>query len=127
MGRRLAEAGCVLVTGGLGGVMEAASRGAAEAGGTVLGIVPDADPESANAWVELVIATGIGDARNAVLTNTAEAFVAVGGAYGTLSEIAFALKRGKRVVSLGSWDVDPAVQKANSPADAVDKILVSGG
>ncbi len=104
--------------------MEAASRGAAEAGGTVLGIVPDADPESANAWVELVIATGIGDARNAVLTNTAEAFVAVGGAYGTLSEIAFALKRGKRVVSLGSWDVDPAVQKANSPADAVDKILV---
>lgn len=123
VGRRLAEAGCVVLTGGLGGVMEAASRGAAEAGGLVVGVVPGADPGSANPHVTLAIATGMGDARNAILANSAEAFLAVGGAYGTLSEIAFALERGKPVVSLGSWDVDPAVEKADSPAQAVERLL----
>ncbi len=115
--------GCVLLTGGLGGVMEAASRGAAEAGGTVVAVVPGADPASANAWVAIPIASGMGDARNAILANSAEAFVAVGGSYGTLSEIAFALKRGKRVVALGSWDVDPAVEQFESAAEAVRRIL----
>jgi uncharacterized protein (TIGR00725 family) len=91
VGRLCAERGCVVVTGGLGGVMEAAARGATEAGGETLGILPGAAPESANAWIRLAVATGTGDARNAVIANTAEAFVAVGGAHGTLSEIAFAL------------------------------------
>lgn len=123
VGRLLAEADCVLLTGGLGGVMEAASRGAAEAGGTVVAVVPGADPGSANAWVAIPIASGMGDARNAILANSAEAFVAVGGSYGTLSEIAFALKRGKRVVALGSWEVDPAVEQFQSAAQAVSRIL----
>ncbi len=123
VGRLLAEAGCVIVTGGLGGVMEAASRGAREAGGLVVGVLPGARPEEANPHVAVAIASGMGDARNAILANTAEAFVAVGGAHGTLSEIAFALKRGKRVVSLGSWDVDPAIVKAGSPEEAVRLVL----
>lgn len=119
VGRRLAERGCIVLTGGLGGVMEAASRGAAEAGGLVVGLLPTPDPSDANAHVALAIATGVGEARNAILANTADALIAVGGGYGTLSEIAFALKRGKRVVSLGSWDVDPAIRSARSPVEAV--------
>ncbi len=101
----------------------AASRGAHEAGGLVIGVLPGSLPAEANPYVSVAVATGLGDARNAVLANTAEAFIAVGGAYGTLSEIAFALKRGKRVVSLGSWDVDPAVLHADSPDDAVRRLL----
>jgi len=123
VGRLLAERGCTVVNGGLGGVMEAASRGAAAAGGLVIGILPGPAREAANAWVTVAIATGMGDARNAILANTADAFVAVGGEYGTLSEIAFALKRGKRVVALGSWDVDPAVVRAGTPAEAVARVL----
>lgn len=123
VGRLLAEAGCVLISGGLDGVMAAASQGAHEAGGLVIGVVPGSSPEEANAYVRVAIATGIGDARNVILVNSAEAFVAVGGAYGTLSEIAFALKRGKRVVSLGSWDVDPAVLRARTPEEAVRLVL----
>lgn len=123
VGRLLAEAGCVVLSGGLGGVMEAASRGAHEAGGLVVGVLPGASPDSANAYVGVAIASGMGDARNAILANTAEAFIAVGGAYGTLSELAFALKRGKRVVSLGSWNVDPKVLLARDPAEAVKLLL----
>lgn len=123
VGRLLAEAGCAVLTGGLGGVMEAASRGAAEAGGTVLGVLPGADPGGANAWVAIPIASGMGDARNAIIANSAEAFVAVGGSYGTLSEIAFALKRGKRVVAIGSWDVDPIVEQFETAAEAVRRVL----
>ncbi len=123
VGRLLAAAGCVLITGGLDGVMAAASQGAHEAGGLVIGVVPGSSPEEANAYVRVAIATGIGDARNVILANSAEAFVAVGGAYGTLSEIAFALKRGKRVVSLGSWDVDPAMLRARTPEEAVRLVL----
>lgn len=119
VGRLLAQAGCVLITGGLEGVMVAASRGAHEAGGLVIGVLPGSFPAEANPYVSVAVATGLGDARNAVLANTAEAFIAVGGAYGTLSEIAFALKRSKRVVGLGTWDVDPAVLKASSPEEAV--------
>lgn len=123
VGRRLAERGCVVVTGGLGGVMEAASRGAREAGGRVVGILPGADPREANPWVELAIATGMGDARNAILANTAEAFVAVAGGYGTLSEMAFALKRGKRVVSLHAIAGDVPVERAASAEEAVSLVL----
>jgi len=123
VGRRLAEAGCTVVTGGLGGVMEAASRGASEAGGLVVAVLPGSDPAEATPWAGVVVATGMGDARNAILANTAEAFVAVAGSHGTLSEIAFALKRGKRVVGLATWDVDPAVLVAADPAEAVALVL----
>ena len=123
VGRLLAERGCAVLTGGLGGVMEAASRGAREAGGLVLGLLPGADPAEANPHVAVAIATGMGEARNVILANTAECFVAVGGSYGTLSEIAFALRRGKRVVSLGSWQVDPAILSARTAEEAVELAL----
>lgn len=123
VGRLLAERGCTLITGGLGGVMEAASRGAAEAEGLVIGVLPGPDPAAANEWVEIPIATGMGDARNTILANSAEAFLAVGGSHGTLSEIAFALKRGKRVVALGSWEVDPKIIVASTPEEAVERAL----
>jgi len=120
VGRLLAGRGCVVATGGLGGVMAAAARGAREAGGLVLGILPGASPAGANPYVDLAVATGAGDARNAILCNTAEAFVAVGGSYGTLSEIALALKRGKRVVALDSWEhEDLPVLRARTPEEAV--------
>ena len=123
VGRLLAEAGCVIVTGGLGGVMEAASRGAREAGGLVVGILPTDSASHANPHVDVPIVTAMGDARNAIIANTAEAFIAVAGSYGTLSEIAFALKRRKTVVTLGSWDVDKRIRKASSPKEAVEFVL----
>ncbi|MEM7311473.1 MAG: TIGR00725 family protein [Planctomycetota bacterium] len=123
VGRLLAERGCVLISGGMGGVMEAASQGAAEAGGLVVGVLPGPSPTGGNPHLGLAIATGMGEARNVILANTAEAFVAVAGSYGTLSEVAFALKRGKTVVSLGSWEIDPAVRPAASPEEAVELVL----
>lgn len=103
IGRLLAEAGAVVLTGGRGGVMEAASRGANLAGGLTVGILPGDDASQANPWVGLPIVTGLGEARNAVLMRTAEAVIAVGGEYGTLSEIAFALKFGRPVIGIHTW------------------------
>jgi uncharacterized protein (TIGR00725 family) len=123
VGRRLAESGCAVLTGGLGGVMQAASRGANEAGGLVIGVLPGGLPEEANPWVDVAIATGMGDARNVVIASTAEAFVAVSGAWGTLSEIAFALRRGKPVVSLGSWAEGLPVRVAGSAEEAVRLVV----
>jgi hypothetical protein len=123
VGRRLAEAGLVVVTGGLGGVMEAASAGAREAGGLVVGILPGSRPGEANPAVDVAVASGLGDARNAVIANTADGFVAVGGAFGTLSEIAFALKRGKPVVSLGSFERGLPVHAVSTPEEAVRRLL----
>ena len=103
VGGRLAEAGAVVVCGGLGGVMEAASRGAAQAGGTVLGIVPWDTPSKANPHCTHVIATGVGEARNLAVVASGEAVIAIGGEWGTLSEIGHARKLGRTVVALRSW------------------------
>jgi len=105
VGRLIARAGAVVVCGGLGGVMEAASRGAREEGGFVVGILPGGSPADANAWVDVPIATGLGYARNSLVVMNADAVVAVDGEYGTLSEIAYGLIHGKRVVGLGTWEV----------------------
>jgi len=123
VGRRVAASGLVLVTGGLGGVMEAASAGAREGGGLVIGILPGVSPRDANAEVEVAVATGLGDARNAVIANTADGIVAVAGSWGTLSEIAFALKRGKPVVSLGSFENGLPVHPARTAEEAVRVLL----
>jgi len=123
VGRRLAEANVVVATGGLGGVMEAASRGARRADGIVVGVLPASRPEVANAYVDVAIATGMGEARNVVLVNSCDAFVAISGGYGTLSEIALALRRKKKVVALDTWDVDPAVLKATTAEQAVELVL----
>jgi len=124
LGRLLAGQGCAVLTGGRGGVMLAASRGAAQAGGLTIGILPGADPSDANEFVQVPIATGLGEARNAIIVRAAAAVIAVGKGLGTLSEVALARKFGKPVVSLGSWhDVDPAIQQANTPEQAVDLAL----
>lgn len=101
LGRALAEAGALVVCGGRDGVMEAAARGAASAGGTTLGILPGRDPTEANPWISIPLATGMGEARNALVVRAAEAVVAVGGSWGTLSEIALARKMGREVAVLG--------------------------
>ncbi len=107
VGRAIARAGHALVCGGRGGVMAAACRGAKAAGGTTVGILPSYDRDTANPWVEHVICTGLGEARDAVVVASSEVVIAVGGGFGTLAEIALALKLGKTVVSLGSWPLDP--------------------
>jgi len=124
VGAELARRGAVVVCGGLGGVMEAACRGAKQAGGTTVGILPALDRRAANPFVDVALPTGLGEARNALVVRAADALVAVGGAYGTLSEIALALKGGKRVVGLHSWRID-GVEAAGSPAEAVARALSS--
>jgi uncharacterized protein (TIGR00725 family) len=109
VGRLLAEAGAVVICGGLGGVMEAVSRGASSVGGTVIGLLPGSDRADANPHVTVAIATGMGEMRNALVVRAADAVVAVGGAYGTLSEIALALRTGVPVVGLGTWALDDVV------------------
>jgi len=135
VGHRLAEAGAVLVSGGLGGVMEAASRGAVQAGGTVIGIVPSDSVEHANAHCTHVIATGIGHARNLAVVASGQAVIAVGGEWGTLSEIGFARRLGRSVATLRSWRAQgegameqmPGVTVAETPKQAVTAALGSLG
>ncbi|MHA1569079.1 MAG: TIGR00725 family protein [Alphaproteobacteria bacterium] len=119
VGQAIAEAGATLLSGGLGGVMEAASRGAQEAGGLVVGVVPTAARGSANAFVEVEIVTNMGHARNVILAHSADALIAVTGGPGTLSEIAVGLKLGKPVIGLETWEID-GVLRAESPEQAVE-------
>ena len=131
VGRRLAEAGAVVVCGGRGGVMEAAARGAAEAGGTVIGIVPSDHPDHANPHCTHVVAAATGPARNLAVVASGEVVIAVGGEWGTLSEIAFARRFGRPVVTLDSWRAEgagemaemPGVQAVGAPAEAVEAAL----
>ncbi len=120
VGKGIAQNDGILITGGLGGVMEAASRGASEAGGIVLGILPGINAGEANPWVTIPIVTGIADARNTIIARTAQVLIAIDGEYGTLSEIAFALKFGKTVIGLKTWDIDPKIIQAKTPEEAVD-------
>lgn len=119
VGRLIAERGAVLVSGGRTGVMEAACRGAQQAGGLTVGILPDADRGAANAFVDVAIATGLGEVRNLVIIRTSDVLIAIAGSHGTLSEIGFALRMGKTVVGLNSWDIRGVVP-AGSPAEAVE-------
>ena len=130
VGRLLAEGGAVLLCGGLGGVMAAAAKGARSAGGVTVGILPGSDHRSANPWIELAIPTGLGEARNAVVVRSAHAVVAVGGEYGTLSEIALALKLGTPVVGLGTWRLqrgdgteDGGIDHVETPREAAELAL----
>jgi uncharacterized protein (TIGR00725 family) len=102
--------------------MEAACRGAKEAGGTTVGILPGGDRAAANAYVDVAVPTGLGEARNALVVRASDALVAVAGGYGTLSEIALALKAGKRVVGIGTWDIDGVVAADDAEA-AVETVL----
>lgn len=118
VGRRLGVAGAIVITGGGGGVMAAASRGADAAGGVVVGILPGTDRRAANPWVAIALPTGVGDLRNGLIVRAADAVVAVGGAYGTLSEIGLALAAGVGVVGLHTWEID-GVRMTDTPARAV--------
>ena len=125
VGQDLARGGAVVVTGGLGGVMRAASRGAAGVGGETIGILPGADPAEANEFVRIPIATGLGVVRNLVVVTSSDAVVAVGGKHGTLSEIGLALRMGRSVVALSSWRVEsegrlggPRIHRARDPREA---------
>lgn len=129
VGVRLAERGAVVVCGGLGGVMEAACRGAKRGGGTTIGLLPGSDRCDANPYVDVAIATGLGEARNALIVRTADVLIAVGGEFGTLSEIALALKAGKNVVGLETWQLVKAgiavagIEPATSAEEAVARAL----
>jgi uncharacterized protein (TIGR00725 family) len=127
-GRRLAEIGAVVVTGGRGGVMEAACKGAKEAGGRTLGILPGNDRADANPFVDVAIPTGLGEMRNALVVRAADAVVAIGGAWGTLSEIAFARRAGKPVFGVGSWELGPdGVTPAADGAEAAERAVEAAG
>jgi uncharacterized protein (TIGR00725 family) len=125
VGRLLAELGVVLVCGGLGGVMAAASRGCAGSGGEVLGILPGPDPSQANPHVTLAVPTNMGHARNVIIAHTAQALIAVEGEYGTISEMAVGLKLGKPVIALPGAPQLPGIRPAATPEEAVRLTLAS--
>ncbi|MEZ4484795.1 MAG: TIGR00725 family protein [Syntrophotaleaceae bacterium] len=127
VGRRIGTAGAVLVCGGLGGVMEAACRGCVEAGGETLGILPGGEAAMANPFVTLAVPTNMGHARNVIIAHTAHALIAVEGEYGTLSEIAVALKLGRPVVALNSWPGIEGVHEVDSVEEAVALALRLAG
>jgi len=124
VGRLIAESGAVLVCGGLGGVMEAACRGAKEHGGTTIGIISGTG--DGNPYLGIVIRTGLGHGRNVLVAQSGDALIAVGGSYGTLSEIAIALKIRCPVFGLSTWDIEGVVP-CTSPEDAVKQALVAAG
>jgi hypothetical protein len=121
VGRLLASRGVAVVCGGLGGVMEAVARGASRADGVVVGLLPGSDRAAANAWVSVAVPTGLGELRNGLVVRAGDAVIAVGGGYGTLSEIALALRSGKRVAGVGTWEIDGvlAVSDASAAVEAV--------
>ncbi|HEX5396771.1 MAG TPA: TIGR00725 family protein [Candidatus Limnocylindria bacterium] len=130
VGQLLARSGAVVITGGLGGVMRAASRGAASADGLTIGILPGTDASEANEFVRVPVATGLGVMRNLVVVTAADAVIAVGGRHGTLSEIGLALRQGRHVVTLSSWRLEsdqrmggPSVHRARDPREAVVLVL----
>ena len=124
VGRLIGEAGAILICGGLGGVMEAASSGAKRAGGMTVGILPGISPGDANAFIDIPVATGLGYSRNSLVAMNADVLIAIDGEYGTLSEIAYGNIYGKKVVGLGTWDIKGVV-RAESPEEAV-RLALSG-
>jgi uncharacterized protein (TIGR00725 family) len=129
VGELLAQQGTTIVCGGLGGVMEAACRGSKSKGGLTVGILPGQDPGTANPWVDIPIVTGIGEARNVSVVKSAQAVIVIGGRYGTLSEIAHALKSNIPVIGLNTWllsrngQKDDSIIRVRSAAEAVDKAI----
>ena len=129
VGRELGKRDAILVCGGLGGVMEAACRGAQSEGGLTIGILPGDSRQAANRYVQIPIVTGIGYARNLAVVKSAQAVIAIGGSYGTLSEISHALQSGIPVIGLNTWSLskngeeDNSIIPAQKPAEAVDKAL----
>ena len=132
VGREIGARGHTLICGGLNGIMEAACKGAKSAGGTTIGILPTDNPADANRWVDIPIATGMGYARNLIVVRSAQAVIAIDGAFGTLSEIAHARGYGLPVIGLKTWTIhrpdglDPGIIVAHDPRDAVEKAVAAG-
>ncbi|HXX64505.1 MAG TPA: TIGR00725 family protein [Bacteroidota bacterium] len=122
VGRFIARGKAIMVCGGLGGVMEAAARGAQEEGGITVGILPQNHRDHANPHIQIPVVSGFGEGRNVIIARTADVLIAVGGEYGTLSEIAFGLKMGKPVIGIKTWDIKGMI-KADSAEEAVHKAL----
>ncbi len=122
VGREIGKMGAVLICGGLGGVMEFASRGAQEAGGLTIGILPGTSKEEANGYIDVPIVTGLGHARNVVIAHSSDSIIAISGEHGTLSEIAIGLKLKKTVIGLNTWDIEGVIH-AKTPAEAVEKAI----
>lgn len=122
VGSLLAKRGAVVVTGGLGGIMEAASKGAAREGGITVGVLPQEHKNNANKYIDIPIATGLGIGRNVIIARTADAVIAIGGEYGTLSEIAFSLQFGKPVAGIRTWQIKGVIEAENAE-DAVSKVF----
>ena len=124
-GRLIAQRGWILICGGLGGVMEAACEGVREGGGFAVGLLPGSSASEGNRHLDLALPTGMGQGRNYLIAMASDALIAVGGGFGTLSEIALARKMGKQVVSLHSWVPDSSVVSAESPAQAVELVAAA--
>jgi uncharacterized protein (TIGR00725 family) len=133
LGRGIAQRHAVLICGGLTGVMEHAARGAQAAGGLTIGVLPGDDPNDANAYIDIAIATGLGHARNAILARTADGVVALGGGLGTLSEIALALRSNRPTIGIQTWRFDrqdrtePELPVAENPTEALDWLFAQMG
>jgi uncharacterized protein (TIGR00725 family) len=119
VGRRIAEKGAVLVCGGLSGIMEAAARGAKQAGGLTVGILPGDSPKDANPYIDVALATGMGYSRNRLVVINSDVLIAVDGSFGTLTEIAYGRVHGKKVVGIGTWDIEGVI-RAETAEQAVD-------
>jgi len=123
VGQEIAKAGAILVCGGLGGVMEGAAKGAKEAKGITIGILPGDQKEEANPYIDISIVTGIGEARNLVVVRSSDAIIALPGKYGTLSELSFAMKLDKPVIGISTWDISDKIAKAKDAKQAVELAL----
>lgn len=122
VGRLIAEKGAILVCGGLGGVMEAAARGAKQAGGLTVGILPGNSPKEANPHIDIAVATGMGYSRNNLVIMNADALIAVDGSFGTLSEIAYGRVHEKTIVGIGTWDIE-GVTAVETAEEAVERVF----
>lgn len=127
VGREIAARGCMLLSGGMGGVMEASCRGAKSGGGTTIGIIPGESKYKANKYVDIPIVTGMGHGRNIIVARSSDAVIAIGGGYGTLTEIAFALRLKIPVIGLNTWDVSSDIKREEDPIQAVDMAVRLGG
>lgn len=123
VGREIAKKGAILICGGLGGVMEASAKGAKAEGGITVGILPGFDPSDANPFIDIKIVTGLSHARNVLVVHSSDVLIAVSGGYGTLSEIAIALKLLKPVVGFNTWDISPTIVQAGNAKEAVKKAI----
>ena len=122
VGREIGKRGAVLICGGLGGVMEFVSKGAKEAGGLTVGILPGKSKDEANSYIDIRIVTGMGHARNVVIAHSSDSIIAISGEHGTLSEIAIGLKLNKTVIGLNTWEIE-GVAQAKTAAEAVEKAI----